>query len=95
MTTDDTSLDPHQLSEFYRTSFTAMNQSFCVLEKVETAPNEAPDFRCLLVNPAFEQQTGRSQVVGKNLRQVIPGIEEHIMALYERVAVTGEPVQFE
>lgn len=95
MATDYIPLDQTQLSEFYHAGFAAMNQGFCLLEKVETALAAPADFRYLLVNPAFEQQSGLQQVVGKTLRQIVPGIEEDIIAHYEGVALRGEPVQFE
>ncbi|MBO0952952.1 hybrid sensor histidine kinase/response regulator [Fibrella forsythiae] len=95
MPTDYTPLEPDEFNEFYQVGFRAMNQGFCLLEKVDTSPGEATDFRYLLVNPAFEQRSGLHQVMGKRLRDVVPGIEEHIVAYYDQVALTGEPVEFE
>jgi signal transduction histidine kinase len=49
------------------------------------------------VNPAFERMTGleADQVVGKTVLEVLPGIEQHWIETYGRVALTNEPIHFE
>jgi PAS domain S-box-containing protein len=79
----------------YRVLFTNMAQGFCVIEKIPTAADERSDFRYLTTNPAFERQTELRDVVGKTLRQVVPGVESHILNLYDDVVRTGQPRQFE
>lgn len=56
------------------------------------------DFVYLAVNPAFEQQTGLKDVVGKRVTELIPGIREsdpQLFEIYGRVALTGRPERFE
>ena len=58
------------------------------------------DYVFLEVNRAFEKMTGlkRAQIIGKKVTEVIPGIEKDPadwIGVYGRVALTGEPVQFE
>ena len=58
------------------------------------------DYVFLEVNRAFEKMTGlkRAQIIGKKVTEVIPGIEKdpaNWIGVYGRVALTGEPVQFE
>ena len=56
------------------------------------------DFIYLEVNSAFEKLTGLSNVVGKKVSEVIPGIRESYPVLFEiygRVALTGKPESFE
>ena len=56
------------------------------------------DFIYLEVNCAFESLTGIKDVVGKNMSEVIPGLNEtdpELFDLYGRVASTGKPEQFE
>jgi PAS domain S-box-containing protein len=56
------------------------------------------DFIYLDVNNAFEKLTGLTDVIGKKVTEVIPGIREsdpRLFELYGRVALTGEPEQFE
>jgi signal transduction histidine kinase len=74
----------------YRALFATMEQGFCLLEKVATAPGEPSDYRYLAINPAFMQHTGLPDVTGQMLRQVVPGVEPHIVALYDEVIATGE-----
>lgn len=81
--------------EKYRSLFTAMNQGFCIIEKVETLEGQPNDFRYLTVNPAFERHTGMHDVVGKTLRECVPDTEQHIMDIYDDVVRTEQPQQFE
>ena len=55
------------------------------------------DYRFLDLNPAFEAMTGlqRSEVLGKTVREVLPGVEQFWIDRYGRVALTGEPTHFE
>ena len=55
------------------------------------------DYRFLEVNPAFERLTGlsRDAVLGRTVREVLPGIEPRWVSTYGRVALTGEPARFE
>ncbi|GAA4054161.1 hypothetical protein GCM10022409_46510 [Hymenobacter glaciei] len=79
----------------YRSLFTNMEQGFCLLEQVATAPAEPTDYRYLVVNPAFERQSGLADVVGRTIRELVPGIEPHIMAIYDDAVASGELRQFE
>ena len=55
------------------------------------------DYRFLSVNTAFEKMTGLDAVniVGKTVLEVLPGIESSWIERYGKVALTGEPIQFE
>ena len=56
------------------------------------------DFIYLAVNNAFESQTGLKNVVGRRVSEVVPGILEsnaHLLEIYGRVALTGNPERFE
>jgi PAS domain S-box-containing protein len=58
--------------------------------------NEQPvDFRFLMVNPAFERQTGIQNATGRRIRELVPLLEEHWFQIYGRIALTGEPLHFE
>ena len=60
--------------------------------------NEPRDFVYLEVNKAFATLTGLTNIVGKNVTEVIPGIKEsnpELFAVYGRVALTGTPERFE
>jgi two-component system CheB/CheR fusion protein len=81
--------------EKYRTLFNSMNDGFCILEKVQTAPGEPVDFRYLDPNPAFEEFTGLHDATGKTVREMIPDIEQSVMDTYDTVLTTGQPYYFE
>jgi signal transduction histidine kinase len=58
----------------------------------------ATDFTYLIVNEAFSKLTGLTNVEGRNVSEVIPGIREsdpHLFEVYGRVASTGVPEHFE
>jgi PAS domain S-box-containing protein len=51
--------------------------------------------RYLEVNSTFEKQTGLSQIIGKTERELGLNLEQSLLDIYNRVAVTGEAVRFE
>ncbi|HZG39661.1 MAG TPA: PAS domain-containing protein [Nodosilinea sp.] len=82
-----------QSEERYRTLFEAIDEGFCVVEVLLDAHAAPIDYRVLEVNPMFERQTGLQQAVGKTARQL--NLEEHLIKIYGRVALTGEAARFE
>ncbi len=79
----------------YRTLFESIDQGFCTIE-VLFDENEAPiDYRFLVINPAFERQTGIENALGRRMREIAPLHEEFWFETYGRVALTGEPIRFE
>jgi len=78
----------------YRNLFNSMGEGFCIAEVLFDADGKPDDYRFLQVNPAFEQQTGLYQVVGKRIRELIPTIERHWFDIFGNVALSGEPVTF-
>jgi len=74
----------------YKLLFDHMLNGFAHCEIVYS-DGEAVDWRYLVVNPAFEIQTGLKNVVGKLASEVIPGIhaqDPEILAIYANVAET-------
>ncbi len=81
--------------EKYRTLFESIEQGFCTIE-VLFDENERPvDYRFLVVNPAFERQTGIENATGRRMREIAPLHEEHWFEIYGHIALTGEPKRFE
>ncbi|MBM3493241.1 MAG: PAS domain S-box protein [Armatimonadetes bacterium] len=81
----------------YDTLFTGMVQG-CALHEIICDEDGSPtDYRFLAVNPAFERLTGlrSADVIGKTAREVLPNIEPVWIERYGRVALSGEPEQFE
>ncbi len=79
----------------YRTLFDSIDEGFCIIEQVRGDDGAPVDFRYVEANPAFEVQSGLSDVVGKTIRQVVPGITEDWFVTYESVLRTGIPIRFE
>jgi signal transduction histidine kinase len=79
----------------YRELFDAIDQGFCVLQIIFDDDGRALDYRFLETNPAFEEQTGLVNAVGRTARELVPELESHWFETYGRVALTGEPVRFE
>ncbi|MBD2092010.1 PAS domain S-box protein [Microcoleus sp. FACHB-1515] len=82
-----------QSEERYRMLFESIDEGFCVVEVICNADNRPIDYRILEINPAFEQQTGLQQAVGKTAREL--NLEDHWIQTYGHVAITGESVRFE
>jgi PAS domain S-box-containing protein len=79
----------------YRDLFSTIDDGFCVIQVLFDAEGRPADYRFLEANGAFERQTGLTSVVGRAVRELVPGLEAHFFELYGRVATTGEPARFE
>ena len=86
-----------QSEERYRGLFETMLEGFALHEIICDESGKPFDYRFLEVNSAFESMTGlkSAHLVGKTVRQVLPEIEDFWVDTYGKVALTGEPVQFE
>ena len=82
----------------YRSLFDNMLNGFAYC-RMDFDDNGRPvDFTYLSVNAAFENLTGLKNVTGKKATEVIPGIRESDMNLFEtygRVSQSGVPERFE
>lgn len=81
----------------YQTLFNTMLNGFAVHEMVYNDSGKPVDYRFLEINLAFEQLTGLkgSEIIGKTVNEVMPGIDQVWIEMYGKVALTGEPVQFQ
>ena len=79
----------------YRDLFETIDQGFCVIEVLFDGDGKACDYRFLEANPAFERQTGLKDAIGKRMRELVSGHEEHWFETYGRIATTGHPERFE
>lgn len=78
-----------------RSLFESIDEGFCTIEMIHDDQGRPVDYRFLEVNSAFERQTGLSNVVGRRMRELAIGHEQHWFDVYDRVATTGEPSRFE
>ncbi len=81
--------------EQYRTLFSTMNEGFCIIEMLFDENEKPIDYIFVETNPAFENQTGLNNVVGKRIRELIHTNEEYWYEIYGKVALTGESARFE
>ncbi len=93
-------IDTTQLREAqknYETLFNSMLDAFALHEIICDQFGAPVNYRFLAVNPAFERMTGikEKDLLGKTVREVLPGIEQHWIETYGHVALSGEPVYFE
>jgi PAS domain S-box-containing protein len=81
----------------YHYLFEKMLNGFALHEIVYNESGQPCDYRVLEVNPAFEELTGLSagDVLGKTLREFLPGIEPHWIEAYNQAASSGVAVRFE
>lgn len=81
----------------YRSLFDNMMEGFSYCRMLYEQ-GSARDFVYLEVNAAFEKLTGLTDVTGKKVSEVIPGIRDSdsaLFELYDRVALTGKPERTE
>lgn len=80
-----------------RQLFASMTTGFALHEIIVDADGRPIDFRFLDVNPAFEAITGISaeRLIGRTVREALPGTEDYWISRYGNVALSGDPNQFE
>lgn len=92
-----TQIAMQESEKLYRNLFESMLNGFAYCKMI--FDKDMPqDFIYLKVNTAFESLTGLTNVVGKKVSEVIPGIREsdaELFEIYGRVALTGKPETFE
>jgi PAS domain-containing protein len=84
-----------QTNEHYRELFQALDQGFCTIEVLFDEEGSAIDYRFLDVNPAFIEQTGLRDAVGRRMRDLAPSHEEHWFRIYGEVARSGTAARFQ
>lgn len=84
-----------QSVQHYHTLFESMDQGFCIIEVLFDQDDQPVDYRFLLVNPAYERQTGLTDVVGRSLSEVVPSHLAYWPQIYGQIVLTGQPQRFE
>jgi PAS domain S-box-containing protein len=89
--------DGRRLREFqdrFRTLLETVETAFAIVEVRFDAADRAVDYRFVEANPAFERQAGVN-LRGKWVTEFAPDLERFWFDTYGRVALTGEPANFE
>jgi len=81
----------------YQQLFEKMEEGFATHEIICDEAGRPSDYVFLSVNPAFERLTGlkKEDILGRRVREVLPATENHWIAEYGKVALTGQPAHFE
>lgn len=81
----------------YYLLFQEMVDAFALHEIICNENGKPVDYRFLAANSAFEKMTGlvAASIIGKTVLEIFPKIEAYWIETYGRVALTGEPIQFE
>ena len=74
-----------------------MDEGFALCEMIYDVQGKPIDFRYLVVNPAFGKLTGLpvDQVVGRTVKEVIPGIEPFWIESFDSVVKSGRDKRFD
>jgi PAS domain S-box-containing protein len=86
-----------QSEEKYRQLFESMTEGFLLVEMILDEAGRPVSYRYLDANPALERLTHLKceEIIGKDAREVLGVVEEHWVAAFGRVALTGEPVHIQ
>ncbi len=78
-----------------RSVFSSIDQGYALAEMVLDDDGQSVDYRFLEVNSLFEEMTGLKSAEGQTARTLVPGLEQHWIDIYARVAMDGEHMRFE
>jgi PAS domain S-box-containing protein len=78
----------------YRTIFEALAEGVSILEVLFDGDRPV-DYRFVENNAAVERMTGLSDVGGRTVRELFPGIDPLLIDIAGEVARTGRPIRFE
>lgn len=81
----------------FRDLFDANDAGIAIHEVIYDNTGQQADYRFLDVNPAYEEMTGQkaADIIGKSVRDLLPGSLEYWLGTYAEVAVPGKTAHFE
>jgi len=87
----------HASEERFHALFQTMTEAFVLCKVITDDQGKPVDFLYIDVNPAYEAHVGipSSEVEGKTVREVIPGIEAYWTETLGNVGLTGKPATIE
>ncbi|WP_052123235.1 PAS domain-containing sensor histidine kinase [Flavobacterium beibuense] len=84
-----------QIEDKYVSLFNSVDQGFCIIEVLFDENKKPIDYIFVKTNPAFENQTGLVNAIGKTMKELEPNHESHWFEIYGEIALTGKPKYFE
>jgi PAS domain S-box-containing protein len=81
----------------YAILFNAVREGFAHYKAIRDKQGNLVDLRVMDINPTGALLSGvsREDQVGKTWRQMWPGMEEKLFAIYDHVNKTGQPIRFD
>lgn len=79
----------------YRALFESIDDAFMVIDFIHDENGRPVNYTFINTNPAFERQSGLTNVIGKTILEIMPDIETIWIETYGNVSVKKQPVQFE
>ncbi len=81
----------------YKNLFLHMNEGFALHRLVCDTKGNPVDYVFLDINKVFEELTGlkRKDIIGKSVKDVLPGTEDYWIKTYGQVAIDGKSINFE
>lgn len=81
----------------YQLLFEKITNGFALHKMIYDDKGKPSDYKFIEVNPEFERLTGlkANAILGKTVKEVIPGIESSWIEKYGKVAKNGTPLQFQ
>ncbi len=79
----------------YRSLFESVNDAFCILEKVDTAPGEPSDYLIMSGNPSYDAIAGYLSPLGRTVRHVFADMPESHFEAFDALLQSGKPVKYE
>lgn len=84
------------LSEYrYRALFESIDDAFMVIDFIYDEKGKPVNYTFINTNPAFETQSGLTNVTGKTILEIMPDVETVWIETYGHVSVKKKPIQFE
>ncbi|MBI2419355.1 MAG: PAS domain S-box protein [Ignavibacteriales bacterium] len=86
-----------QSEDKYRQLFATMEQGVALHKIILDEEGKPADYRFIETNASFEKATGlkNNEIIGKTVRELLPDLDASWIERYGKVALTGEPVEFE
>jgi diguanylate cyclase (GGDEF)-like protein/PAS domain S-box-containing protein len=83
--------------EKWRLLFENMTTGFALHDVICDERGRPVDYRFVEINPAYERLTGlmAGNMIGRTVLEVLPGTECYWIETFGRVALTGEPIDYE
>ncbi len=83
--------------EKIRAMINEMELAMAVHEMIYDENGNPVDYRFIEINPSFERMTGlvREKVVGRNCKEILPGVEDFWIEKYAEITRSGIPETFE